>query len=598
MTKEIRVKVHTEDEEQYQIWTLPGSTVWDALENNGFNPGGQCGGRGVCGKCGIRVEGKVSPPAEEEIRLLDLGQASEGYRLACHCLVLGEAEVYLPENETSRSLPAAVVKRSQVELSPGINKVTAVVSGLAKEKPKALWERVQRVFPELSIDLTAENWNLISSRDDGRELVLTGITSGSRVLNLTPEEGPRVLGVALDIGTTSLFAALVDLITGEELAVAARSNPQRVYGADVLSRVSYTLEEPSGLQHLHAILVDAVNSMLEAMAREAGSSPRDIYQVVVVGNPVMLHLLAGFAVTGFARAPFTGVFSHELALAADKLSLYSHPSATVWVLPQIGGFVGADTVAGLLAVSPSFAGTFLFIDIGTNSEMVLHNQGQWWACSAAAGPAFEGGNISRGIRAQAGAIDRVWEQDGLIKYGTLGGNPPRGICGSGLVDLVAVLLEQGYLDATGLLLSKSTSGQGSEFVLVPATTTASGQPIGITQKDIRQLQLAKGAVRAAVDIMLERAGLTPRDVDRVFLAGAFGNCLHPDSLLRIGLLPTIDVEKIKRIGNAAISGAVLALLSEHKREEARWLAQRIEYIELADQPDFQEIFLRSLNFGK
>ena len=294
--------------------------------------------------------------------------------------------------------------------------------------------------------------------------------------------------------------------------------------------------------------------------------------------------------------PFVGVFTDEIEIEAGRLGIGIHPRGIVSLLPQIGGFIGSDTVAGLLATDYRSQETFLFVDIGTNGEMVLHHQGQWWASSAAAGPAFEGGNLTRGMRAGSGAVDRVWVQEGRIGYNVLGAERARGICGSGMVDLVAALLDLGWLDSSGLLRSNSGVGQETEFVLVPAFQGANGQSVVVTQDDIRQLQLAKGAIRAAVDIMLEKAGLVARDLERVFLAGAFGNFLRPDSILRIGLLPYLEPGKIKPVGNAAAGGAVLALFSQSKWEEAHSLARSINYIELANEADFQEVFLRSLNF--
>lgn len=596
MAGEVRLKLYNGSDRPDVLWAIPGQTVWDAMASAGRDPGGECGGRGTCGKCRVKVVGEVSPLAGEEQRLLATGELREGYRLACYCRVFGETEVHCEETISEQASFPVPVGLPPDEIRPEVRAVAVTVPGPGQGCSEALPERLERAVPAYSLDLAAQDWDRIAKLDSGQELVLTGVAVGSRLIALR-EVCPPVLGVALDIGTTSLFAVLVDLDSGEERAVVSRANLQRVYGADVISRISYALQHPGGLRHLQMILINTLNSMLDEMVREARVAREDIFQVMAVGNPVMLHFLLGEQVDGFARAPFTGVFREGRVVEAGRLSLEIHPRGLLRLLPQVRAFVGADVVAGLLAIGPGYPDTFLFIDIGTNGEMVLHHRGQWWACSTAAGPAFEGGNITRGMRAEPGAIDRVWVQDGEIRFNVLGGGLPRGICGSGLVDMVAVLRDQGRVDATGCLQVTAT-GQGSELTIVEGSGTATGRPLVLTQDDLRQLQLAKGAIRAGVDIMLERAGVTARELERVFLAGAFGNCLHPESLLRIGLLPPLEAGRIVRVGNTAARGAVRALLSEPKREEAESLACRITYLELASQPDFQEVFLRNLNFGE
>jgi uncharacterized 2Fe-2S/4Fe-4S cluster protein (DUF4445 family) len=596
MAEPVRVVVYEKGQESRAVWAVPGQTVWDVLASGGWETGGYCGGRGTCGKCQVKVTGDVSAPAVDEADLLDARGVSSEYRLACRCRLHGAAEVYIEGTKRWVAALGQSASSTTGEFSPRVRSRKIQVSRFQPQQPADLRERVQQAVGGYDLNLTTSNWDMLTALDQGEELELYAITIGPRLVSLSPKPDVPVLGAILDLGTTTLFTEVFDLSRGISLSSASAYNPQRAYGADVLARISYALERPTGLSRLHTVLIEAVNRMLGEMSVKGGWDVEDIYELVVVGNPVMLHLLLGLEIRGFARSPFVGVFAGETEAEAGKLGIDIHTRGVISLLPQIGGFIGSDTVAGLLATDYHSQETFLFIDIGTNGEMVLHHQGQWWACSAAAGPAFEGGNLTRGMPAGSGAVDRVWVQDGQIGYNVLGTERAQGICGSGVVDLVAALLDLGWLDSSGLLVSDSGVGQGAEFVLVPAFQAVGGQSVAVTQDDIRQLQLAKGAMRAAVDIMLERAGLAARDLERVFLAGAFGNYLRPDSILRIGLLPYLDAGKIKPVGNAAAGGAVLALFSQSQWEEARSLAPSINYIELANEADFQEVFLRSLNF--
>ncbi|NSW84012.1 MAG: DUF4445 domain-containing protein [Syntrophothermus sp.] len=593
MVRGTKLEVYVGSHQAEEIWTLPGQLLWDILESRGHHVKGECGGRGTCGHCWVRVEGEVSPPGPEESRFMLEQGVSPGFRLACHCRVLGPAQVYLSSMELSPFLKAEG-RALGFEIAPEVKRISGAVPPRTEEGTETLWERLAQAFPESHLCLTFDNWNRLSTEVSRGEVSLNGVAIGPCLVEVTASSTPRVLGVAVDIGTTSLYAALVDLEDGRRLSVVTRGNPQKTYGADVISRVSRATEDRGGLTRLNEVLVAAVNSMIDELTSFHGVSPADVYQVVAVGNPVMLHLFAGLDVRGFGGAPFVGVFRHSWSETASTFGIRIHPRGQVRILPQVGGFVGADVVAGLLTLDLHGRETFLYLDIGTNGEMVLYHKGEWWACSAAAGPAFEGGNISSGMRAEPGAVDRVWVQEDKIQFNVLGEGPPLGFCGSGLIDLVAAMLELGWLNQNGTLSPIQGGHQGS-FVLNESAAPELRR-VGINQNDIRQLQLAKAAIRTGVDIMLERAGLSVSDLGRVYLAGTFGQYLRPASILRLGLLPPVRPESIIGIGNAAAEGAIMALLSREKQKEADRLARSIRYLELASQPDFQEVFLRSLDF--
>jgi uncharacterized 2Fe-2S/4Fe-4S cluster protein (DUF4445 family) len=324
--------------------------------------------------------------------------------------------------------------------------------------------------------------------------------------------------------------------------------------------------------------------------------------MVAVGNPVMLHFLLNVDVMGFKAAPYAGLFSREMEYPAVKLNLKVNPHARLSLLPQLGGFIGADTTACLLSLPRSSNSSFLMIDLGTNCEIVLCHQDKIWAASAAAGPAFEGGNISCGIRAGSGAIDQVYISDGEMRFNTIG-EKARGLCGSGIIDLVAVLLEAGFIDERGSFTARAydhlniSEGQsGPEIILMPGEETDNNLPLVFTQQDVRQVQLAKGAVRTAIDILLRQARLQPGKLHDIYLAGTFGSYLRPANLLLIGMIPKVDLQIIKNIGNAAALGAIMALRDDVIYDEAAQIKKVVQCVELAEQSDFQKLFLENINF--
>jgi uncharacterized 2Fe-2S/4Fe-4S cluster protein (DUF4445 family) len=385
--------------------------------------------------------------------------------------------------------------------------------------------------------------------------------------------------------------------------MASQSNMQRIYGQDIMSRLSYALEHEDGAEVLNKVLINNINAMIDDMSRQTGCLPDRIFKVSAAGNPVMLHFFLNLNTAGFGAAPYTGLFADALQLDCSQTGLNINRMAKLLVLPQLGGFVGADTTACLLTLSKCLNTTFLLCDIGTNGELVVCSRGKMWAASAAAGPALEGGALSSGMRAGIGAIERIRMADGKIAYDVIGGGAPKGMCGSAVIDLIAGLLQNGCLDESGVYTEAASEyfqvrsgSRGQEIILLEADATSGNAAIVFNQEDVRQIQLAKSAIRTAVEILLKEAGLKAADLDKVYMAGAFGSYLDALNLIRIGMLPDVKPERIINIGNAAAEGAVMALISHSCLGEAKRIKQQVRTVELANYPRFQELFLHYLGF--
>lgn len=590
-----------------------GKTLREAFALAGVPLEFSCGGKGRCGKCRVRLEAKgapLPPPAPAEKEHLEEEELAGGIRLACMVEVRSDLAVFLPEVRQETQILMEAASRV-VALAPPVSKTFLEVPppSLADQRPD--WERLRDALgaaPPPPLDVLRELPVLL--RSSGYRL--TAVTSGAEVLGLEAGDTTgKLLGAAFDIGTTTIVCYLLDLRSGEELGVASMLNPQAAYGADVISRIAYTSEEPEGLEKLHQCLIAGLNELLAEASIRAGASPQDVYVLSVVGNTCMHHLFLKIPPGQLARSPYVPVVKEPLVLRAAELGLRANPRARLYVLPIIAGFVGADTVGVILATQMDLGGGVkLAVDIGTNGEIVLGTGEGLIACSAAAGPAFEGAQISCGMRGAAGAIDHVWFGEDL-EYSVIGGGKPRGICGSGLLDLAAGLLTLGIIDKSGRMLppfevespiarryrNRIVEYDGmTSFLLVDETSTSHGRPLLLTQRDVRQLQLAKAAIAAGIQVLLEERRLKPEDVDEVLLAGAFGNYFDPRSACAIGLLPPQLLEKVRQIGNAAGAGAKIALLSRHECRRAGAIARAVEYVELSAYPGFNNIFTASLEF--
>lgn len=418
MPEQVRVRIVSSDGTEQAVWTLIGKSIWEVLELSGMNFDGDCGGRGTCGKCKVRIKGQISELGDQEREHLLPEELKRGERLACYCTVNGSAEVYLDYNWSD--VYSKGVKNSgfiNKNYKPEVMIREIFIAGKEKDYPIPIMDRLKKALSGYKIELTTENLNELSRVDRmGRPtLELYALVFSDEVVKYIGKNREPVYGLALDIGTTSLFTALIDMETGQVVNVSSQNNMQRVYGNDIISRVSYCMENGDGLEKLQRIVINNINSMIEEMLKEMAATGGNIYKLTVVGNPVMLHFFMGLEVGGFTAAPYTGLFSSGITYSPARLGLNVNPDAEMAVLPQIGGFVGADTISCLLSISPSANNRYLLVDIGTNGEIVVCNRGRMWAASAAAGPAFEGGEISSGMKAGNGAIDKVWLDDGNLK---------------------------------------------------------------------------------------------------------------------------------------------------------------------------------------
>ncbi|MHB9034329.1 MAG: ASKHA domain-containing protein [Anaerolineae bacterium] len=593
-----------------------GTTLLQAAQGAGVEVESVCGGKGTCGKCKVIATNGLGALTKLELRSLDENELAQGYRLACQAVITGDVEVVVPE-ESRRSRVSILAEGVQTTLNddpwiltrsmhiaePSLENQIGDAERLAKAYKDAGWgdfNPTLHALQQLPEAIRAHNGNISLVIVDGQvvEIKAGGVP-------------PRIFGMAFDIGTTTVVGYLVDLATRTQIGVASVLNPQTRYGDDVVSRIEYS-EQDAGLATLQSVIIGAINSIIAETTARAGVSRQDIYGLTLVGNTTMQHLLLGVSPAALARTPYVPAFADMRCLKATELGIYVHQDAHTWILPNIAGWVGADTVAVILATNlQHHQGVALAIDIGTNGEMALGSEKRLLACSTAAGPAFEGAHLSCGMRAADGAVDTV-EINSEVRWHTIGDAPPRGICGSGLVDLVAEMIKSDVISESGMMASAEELGRDSHklhlaqrvsgngrlrsFIVAQAHEGAAGRALAITQRDIRELQLAKGAIRAGVEILLDELGITVADVEYVYLAGAFGNYIKPSSALTIGLIPNFPNAEIVPVGNAAGSGARMALLSESARQEAAELVNHVQYLELSGRPDFQEHFAEAMLF--
>ena len=581
----------------------PGTTVFSAAHWIGLPIDSTCGGRGTCGKCKVRVIGSPTEVTTADHRELRQDEIDQGWRLSCQAHVHADMTCEVPQ--LLRVPKAATMGLGRlVILDPNVRKVYLELEAPSLHDQRSDVERLSEALTREGHDMTAEVVVLRSMPSvlRGADFKVTAVLAGERLVAVEPGDTTAdCFGIAYDVGTTTLVGTLMNLRTGMAAAVHSTLNGQAPFGADVISRISHAMNGPEAVSELQAAVVNTMNQIAAHLYEEAGVSRERTYEAVVVGNVTMLHLLMGVDPAPIAVMPFTPAFMEPLTVPAAVLGLDIHPHGYVQTLPALGAYVGADIVAGVLATGVARDPKVrVFVDVGTNGEIVIGSAQRSLATAAPAGPAFEGSQIKCGMRATEGAIEGVTLSD-RVELQVIGGDvKPVGICGSGLVDIVAQLLLSGLLDHSGRLRAQQDvpqhplSGRLFEVEGVRAFLLAEG--VYLTQRDVRELQFAKGSIATGIRVLMDILGMTDSDIDEVFLGGSFGSYLNPESAKVIGLVPAVDVDRIIAVGNSAGEGAKIALLSYRERQVAFELPGRLEYVELSGRTDFNDTFVSVLQF--
>jgi uncharacterized 2Fe-2S/4Fe-4S cluster protein (DUF4445 family) len=588
-----------------------GGNLFDAAKAAHIEVASICGGQGTCGKCRIIIDEdreNAGPIAAEERSHLSELELSDGYRLACRTRILGGLTVNVPiENRTITGRFQLEGVEAPVKINPSIRKYLVQLKEPDPKDPRSDADRLLEGLASGCPTCSRVDYDVLKGLPralrGARWSVTAIVLNDETIIGLEPgDTRDKNFGYAVDIGTTKLAGYLLDLNTGRIVAAGSMMNPQLPYGEDVLTRISYAMKGSGNLEKLQRMVASGVNQILIDLCLKANVSPEGVYEMTAVGNTPMHHMFLKLDPEYLALSPYVPVVTGSVDVKAKEVDIKMNGNGNVHLLPLIGGFVGADCVAVILATEiHSRAELCLALDIGTNTEVVLGNRDWMLACSCASGPAFEGGNIGQGMRAEPGAIERVKiDPESLdVQYWTIDSAKPRGICGSGLVDALAEMLKSGIVDAAGAMNKGLASPRlrstenGPEFVLAWGKETRIGRDIVVTQRDVRELQLAKGAIHAGATMLMRRKEITEGDVGTVFVAGAFGSYMNPESARTIGMYPEIELERFKAVGNAAGTGARMALMSREAREKADEISRRVEYVELAAEPGFQREFLNS-----
>ena len=613
MMREAEIPVTFQPRER-TVYVLPGTKLLEAAAEADAVVEVPCGGEGLCGKCRVIVAGGVSEPTAVELQLFSPKELQGGSRLVCQTSIRGPATVAVPQSSLVGTRHQIVVHSAttvEADGTPVLCKRYVEMPPPARGDDAADAIRLEKAIGPFRADL--DLLGQLPRRLRQSDFRGTAVLADGRLLDFEPGDTQREgYAVAVDLGTTTLAGSLLDVATGREVGVTSRLNPQTRFGDDVLARILHARDRAEGLQQLQQAIACALDEMIADLCREAGAAPERIYLATVSGNTTMQQIFCGLDPSALGEVPFVPVMGRGIEFPAGQAGLHIHPRGRAYVLPVIGGFVGGDTVAGILATGlADNARPTLLIDIGTNGEIVLVSGGKLTAASTAAGPAFEGARISQGMRASTGAIEKIVVDDRL-RLQVIGDVAPTGLCGSALIDAAAELLRQGLLAPQGRLLTPDELPRGVlpdlarrvvardgqiGFVLADEEEAAGGRPVVLTQRDLRELQLATGAIRAGIAILLERAGLQPQDLDQVLVAGGFGNFIRRSNAQRIGLLPGgVEHRRIRYQGNTSLAGARLVALSQRARTLAEDLASRTQHVDLSFDARFHEVFADAMTF--
>jgi uncharacterized 2Fe-2S/4Fe-4S cluster protein (DUF4445 family) len=591
-----------------------GVTLFDAASWNGIAIDSTCGGHGTCKKCRIKIADGAPAPTSLDIRAYTAAELRDGWRLACRTTAVRDTRVEVPPL-TTRPKAATVGVGRQVILRPAVQKRYLELAEPTLADQASDTERVLAELADLEPRAELAVLKTLGRTLREADFKVTAVIVDDVLIAVEPgDTTARRFGIAFDLGTTTVVATLLDLSTGTPVAVESMLNKQQPFGADVITRISATMMDPGALDKLQRLAAETLAELAGEVCAAGGVAPGEVYEVAVAGNATMTHLVLGVDPEPLGMAPF--ILATRLlpeVLAADLgLGPAVHPRARAVMFPAFGAYVGGDITAGLLAAGMDRdARVRLFIDIGTNCEIVLGNREWLLATAAPAGPAFEGAAIRCGMRAADGAIEVVTMTPDELSLKVIGDAEPQGLCGSGLVDAVTGLVRLGLLDSSGRFVTAEQAvvaapglaarltaiGQERVFVLHwRGPKNAAQDSIYLSQRDVRELQFAKAAIATGWQILLEEAGLVPEDVKQVLLAGSFGSYLSPASAIRIGLVPKVPVPRVVPAGNVAGEGAKMALLSLRERAGGLALLEEVRYVELSDRADFNDRFVEQLPF--
>jgi len=595
-----------------------GTLLTDAMMAAGIAVQLTCGGTGKCGKCAVEIHPDPPEPNDFDRLHLSASQLAKGIRLACQTRIDRDMSVLIPD--AVRVLDGKILVDGAdrlFDLAPSVAKTYVELPQPTLEDQAADLYRIKRALgmpdetcPGFDIDLLRDLSAILRAAD----FKVTVVTCGGRIIAVEPGDttGTRY-GISFDIGTTTVVGTIVDLSTGRTVSHASRLNAQVVHGEDTISRIQHAITASDGRRDMYEKIRDVMNGIIADAAEKAGIAADSVYEAVLAGNTTMSHLFLGLDPTGLSQIPFVPVSNAAVDLRASDAGIAIHPRGNVHVLPNIAGFVGSDTVGVMLACNYLDDGgpSQLAVDVGTNGELAVRHKGELMVCSTAAGPALEGAALRSGMRAANGAIEHVRITPERVECDVIGDSRPIGVCGSGIIDLVAELLNAGVVDQYGaigdpeslrgrvydhLIERIVTVDDQPAFVVSRGDGGDGGRDVLITQRDVRQIQLAKGAIAAGITLILREMDLSPDDLDEILLAGAFGNYIDKKSAQRIGLLPKLPLEKIRFVGNAASTGAKMALLSMSARSDADRIRFRTRHLELANLPGFMNELSDSMLF--
>jgi uncharacterized 2Fe-2S/4Fe-4S cluster protein (DUF4445 family) len=590
----LRFLQRAEDRTLRETRVLAGTTIFDAASWNGVAIDSTCGGHGTCKKCKVRVVSGHAPVTAVDPRAFSTDELNAGWRLACRALAQEDLTIEVPPLQTRPKAALAGVGR-HVILRPAVQKRYLELEEPTLEDQTSDLERVLEAMDDVELRVPLDLMRGIGRTLREADWKVTAVLCDDLLLDVEPgDTSTRRHALAFDLGTTTVVATLLDLETGQPEAVRSILNAQQPFGADVISRISATMMDDDALELLRARAHETLTELQQEVCEEGGVHPREIYEIVVTGNVTMIQIALGIDPEPLSMAPFTIVARRLPEATAADFGVHVHPRAPAVLFPALGAYVGPDIVAGLIATGLTLDRRVrLFIDVGTNSEIVLGSSARTVACAAPAGPAFEAAQIRCGMRAADGAIEGVKIVDGEVGLTVIGDVDPTGLCGSGLVDAVAELVGAGILDHSGRFVDGSSQrldkiGEEKVFYL--------SDEIFLSQRDVRELQFAKASIATGWTILCRELGIAPEDVSQVLLAGSFGTYLTPASAVRIGLVPALPLTRIVSAGNLAGEGAKIVALSVTERAAANSVVDEVEYVELSGRTDFNNLFVDQLAF--